>query len=197
MYAYTCDCSGVRMFWVPYNCIVKSLLLLVLLLHLPLLILLLLLPPFALLLILLFFFSSSSFIIIITVAVVVNSIIIIILLLHLLLLFIIIIALTFYPQSSCNLSITSSNSDDASKTDDGGDSGLQRLGVTKYALVRGRGEAADSAGPHTKVQVSPAHNRLHENTRQLPCKYTIQNKLRTNCSQTCQRQSFELNDLKF
>ena len=27
--------------------------------------------------------------------------------------------------------------------------------------------------------------------------YTIQNKLRTNCSQTCQRQSFELNDLKF
>ena len=26
--------------------------------------------------------------------------------------------------------------------------------------------------------------------------YTIQNKLRTNCSQTCQRQSFELNDLK-
>ena len=28
-------------------------------------------------------------------------------------------------------------------------------------------------------------------------KYTIQNKLRTNCSQTCQRQSFELNDLKF
>ena len=28
-------------------------------------------------------------------------------------------------------------------------------------------------------------------------RYTIQNKLRTNCSQTCQRQSFELNDLKF
>ena len=28
-------------------------------------------------------------------------------------------------------------------------------------------------------------------------KYTIQNKLRTNCSQTRQRQSFELNDLKF
>ena len=27
--------------------------------------------------------------------------------------------------------------------------------------------------------------------------YTIQNKLRTKCSQTCQRQSFELNDLKF
>ena len=27
--------------------------------------------------------------------------------------------------------------------------------------------------------------------------YTIQNKLRTNCSQTCQRPSFELNDLKF
>ena len=26
--------------------------------------------------------------------------------------------------------------------------------------------------------------------------YTIQNKLRTNCSQTCQSQSFELNDLK-
>ena len=31
----------------------------------------------------------------------------------------------------------------------------------------------------------------------LPPNYTIQNKLRTNCSQTCQRQSFELNDLKF
>ena len=30
-----------------------------------------------------------------------------------------------------------------------------------------------------------------------PEKYTIQNKSRTNCSQTCQRQSFELNDLKF
>ena len=27
--------------------------------------------------------------------------------------------------------------------------------------------------------------------------YAIQNKLRTNCSQTRQRQSFELNDLKF
>ena len=27
--------------------------------------------------------------------------------------------------------------------------------------------------------------------------YTIQNKLRTNCLQTCQRQSFEVNDLKF
>ena len=27
--------------------------------------------------------------------------------------------------------------------------------------------------------------------------YTVQNKLRTNCSQTCQRQSFELSDLKF
>ena len=27
--------------------------------------------------------------------------------------------------------------------------------------------------------------------------HTVQNKLRTNCSQTCQRQSFELNDLKF
>ena len=27
--------------------------------------------------------------------------------------------------------------------------------------------------------------------------YTVQNKLRTNCSQTCQRQGFELNDLKF
>ena len=31
--------------------------------------------------------------------------------------------------------------------------------------------------------------------RCLTC--TVQNKLRTNCSQTCQRQSFELNDLKF
>ena len=31
----------------------------------------------------------------------------------------------------------------------------------------------------------------------IKLKYTIQNKLRTNCSQTCQRLSFELNDLKF
>ena len=41
-------------------------------------------------------------------------------------------------------------------------------------------------------------HRERERQRQVcVCTYTVQNKLRTNCSQPCQRQSFELNDLKF
>ena len=39
--------------------------------------------------------------------------------------------------------------------------------------------------------------KLYEVTQNHGWLYTIQNKLRTNCSQTCQIQSFELNDLKF
>ena len=85
--------------------------------------------------------------------------------------------------------------DDDDDDDDGEDDDDDKFSDDDYN--DGDDDDDDESISCTAVDITGILNVLYLVIWYAQIQYTIQNKLRTNCSQTCQRQSFELNDLKF